>query len=281
MTNNLRDFDVALMCEHLGLKQDPDDANQYKTDGFRISVSGQKWYDHDAQFGSGGCIDLVMHVHNLSYVRAVAFLSNISVNVSRGELSPLHKTEPKKKKEPATPPAIARHNIHVVVDYLVSKRSINSELVHWCVDRDMIYADTRGNCCFRYGDNAVELRGTGTKQWRAVYGLPIKPFVLPAKSAIGVAVLESAIDALSYRQLHKNTITLSIAGDGNHKLIAWALCAAKNWGLPIISAVDNDQGGDIADKIILLSAEKADVVYLSDRPKNFKDWNNELRCTND
>lgn len=281
MLENLRDLDVALMCEHLGLKQDPDDANQYKSDEFRIAVSGQKWYDHNAQKGGGGCIDLVMHVHKLSYVRAVEFLGGVVVNVSRGELSTLHKTESKKTKKPATPPAVARHNISVAVDYLVSKRGINAELVSWCVDRDLIYADTRGNCCFRYGDNAVELRGTGTKQWRAVYGLPVKPFILPAKSAVGVAVLESAIDALSYRQLHRDTIALSIAGDGNHKLIAWALCAAKNLGLPIISAVDNDQGGDIADKIILSAAEEAGVVYLLDRPQNFKDWNNELRCADD
>lgn len=281
MTNNLRDLDVAAMCEQLGLTPDPDDQNQYKADGFRISVSGQKWYDHNAQFGSGGCIDLVMHVHNLSYVRAVAFLSNITVNVSRGGLSQLHKTELKKQKTPATPPAVARHNISVVVDYLVLKRGINAELVNWCVDRNLIYADTRCNCCFRYGDNSVELRGTGQRQWRAVYGLPVKPFILPAKNAVGVAVLESVIDALSYRQLHRDTITMSIAGDGNHKLIAWALCVAKNLGLPIISAVDNDRGGDIADKIILSAAEEAGVVYLLDRPQNFKDWNNELRCTND
>ncbi len=281
MTNYLRDLDVAVMCVHLGLTPDPDDQNQYKTDGFRISVSGQKWYDHDAQYGSGGCIDLVMHVHNLSYVRAVAFLSNITVNVSCSELSQLHKTEPKKQKIPSTPPAVAHHNIAVVVDYLSLERGINSELVQWCVDRELIYADTRANCCFRYGDNAVELRGTGQRQWRAVYGQPVKPFVLPAKSAIGVAVLESAIDALSYRQLHKNTITLSIAGDGNHKLIAWALYAAKKWNLPVISAVDNDKGGDIANKVIVLAAEKIGAVYQSDRPSNFKDWNNELRGKDD
>lgn len=281
MTNHLRDLDVATMCVQLGLTPDPDDQNQYKSDGFRISVSGQKWYDHDAQYGSGGCIDLAMHVHKLSYVRAVALLSNITVNVSRSGLSLLHKTELKKTKVPATPPAIAQHNISVVTDYLTLTRGINAELVRWCVDRGLIYADTRANCCFRYGENAVELRGTGQRQWRAVYGLPIKPFCLPAKNAVGVAVLESAIDALSYRQLHKNTITLSIAGDGNHKLIAWALYAAKKWNLPVISAVDNDKGGDIANKVIVLAAEKIGAVYQSDRPKNFKDWNNELRGVND
>lgn len=271
--NELRNLDVAVVCEILGLQPDPNDSHQFKSDGFRISVSGQKWFDHEAQKGGGGAIDLVMHVRNASYVNATQYLSASHEVVNRGGLTRLH---PPKPKKPTHPPAVARHNIAAIKKYLVETRGINADLVQWCIDRDLIYADTRNNCCFRYG-SATELRGTGSVQWRAIYGLPDKPFLLPASSANrnGVAVLESAIDALSYRQLHHDKLVVSVAGNGNHNLINWVVSWAKHFGLPLYSAFDADNGGDIANNILLASAEECGVDVIQDRP-NAKDWNDLL-----
>lgn len=272
--NELRDLDVSFVCEMLGFQPDPSDCRQFKSDGFRISVSGQKWYDHEGQKGGGGAIDLVMHVRNVSYVNATQYLSASHDVVNRGGLTRLHTPKPKK---PTHPPAIARHNIPAIKKYLVDSRGINADLVQWCIDRDLIYADTRSNCCFRYGQ-AAELRGTGPVQWRAVYGVPDKPFLLPASSEIrnGVAVLESAIDALSYRQLHQDKLTVSIAGNGNHNLVHWIVSWAKHFNLPLYSAFDSDKGGDIANGILIAHAEKFGVDVVQDRPE-LNDWNDEVR----
>jgi hypothetical protein len=276
--NELRDLDVALVCEMLGFQPDPDDSRQFKSDGFRISVSGQKWFDHEAQKGGGGAIDLVMHINKLSYVKATQYLSASHDVVNRSGLTRLH---PSRQKKPTYAPAVARHNITAIKKYLVETRGINADLVQWCIDRDLIYADTRSNCCFRYGDNAVELRGTGQRQWRAVYGCPDKPFLLPTSVAKrdGVAVLESAIDALSYRQLHVDKVTMSIAGNGNHNLINWVVSWSRHYSLPIYSAFDSDNGGDTANKILIDVADAAGVKVIQNRPTT-KDWNDFLMGKN-
>ena len=271
--NELRDLDVAVVCEILGLQPDPNDSHQFKSDGFRISVTGQKWYDHEGQKGGGGAIDLVMHIRGVSYVSATQYLSVSHDVVNRGGLTRLH---PPKPKKPTHPPAVARHNTAAIKKYLVETRGINADLVQWCIDRDLIYADSRSNCCFRYG-SATELRGTGPVQWRAIYGIPDKPFLLPAALAnrSGVAVLESAIDALSYRQLHRDKMTVSVAGNGNHNLVHWVVSWAKHYCLPIYSAFDADKGGDIANKILLAHADECGVNVIQDRPE-LNDWNDEV-----
>jgi hypothetical protein len=263
----LRQLDLATVCQFLGLEQDTNDKKQFKNDGFRINVTGFKWYDHAAQKGGGGAIDLTMHIKNLSFMGACSLLGGVS-----GELPTATKTP----KETATkPPEADNSHLLAVMAYLTDKRGLNADLVRWCIDKGLIYADTRRNCVFRYGMIGAELRGTGAVQWRSVYGTIEQGFILPAVAAVGVAVLESAIDALSYRQLHRNIITASIAGNGNHKAINHAVTLAKSKNLPVLSAFDSDQGGDIADKILNDYAQKMGVPVIQDRPTE-KDWNEAL-----
>ena len=141
----------------------------------------------------------------------------------------------------------------------------------------MIYADSRANCVFRYGANGAELRGIGSVQWRAFYGVKECGFILPAKNAQFIAVLESAIDALSFRQMFKhNSIAVSIAGDGNHKIMNQVIEIAKTKGLIILSAFDNDKGGDIANKALLDCAYRHGVDVRQRRPQYGKDYNEQL-----
>jgi hypothetical protein len=182
----------------------------------------------------------------------------------------------KTPKEAATkPPEADNAHLSVVTAYLTDKRGLNADLVSWCITNGLIYADSRRNCVFRYGMIGAELRGTGAVQWRAVYGVIEQGFILPAHAAVGVAVLESAIDALSYRQLHRHTITVSIAGNSNRKAISHAVNLAKSKNLPVLSAFDNDQGGNIANDILNEYGAKLGVNVIQDRP-TAKDWNEVL-----
>ncbi|MDP3840926.1 MAG: DUF3991 and TOPRIM domain-containing protein [Methylococcales bacterium] len=266
----LRQLDLLAVCLLLGLEQDPSDKKQFKGEGFRICVTGFKWYDHHAQKGGGGAIDLTMHVKNLSFGGACSFLGGA------GELPTAPPNTTKTPKETATkPPEADNAHLPAVMAYL-TKRGLNADLVRWCFEKGLIYADSRRNCVFRYGTIGAELRGTGAVQWRSVYGTIEQGFILPAAAAEGVAVLESAIDALSYRQLHRHTITVSIAGNSNRKAISHAVNLAKSKNLPVLSAFDNDQGGNIANDILNEYGAKFGVNVIQDRPTASKDWNEAL-----
>lgn len=269
---NLRQLDLTAVCTLLGLEQDPSDHKQYKGEGVRICVTGFKWYDHNAQKGGGGAIDLTRHITGLSFTETCRYLSGNSGTLPTTQTKPT--TAPKNATKPPRPD---NNNLPPVMAYLTDKRALNSDLVQWCIHHGLIYADSRRNCVFRYGEHGAELRGTGAVQWRAVYGTIERGFILPASEPLGVALLESAIDALSYRQLHRHTITVSIAGNGNHKVINQAVNIAKTKNLPVISAFDNDKGGNIADKILTEYATLQSVHIIQDRPQA-KDWNEQLKA---
>jgi hypothetical protein len=270
----LRELDVMSVCALLGLERDKDDYKQFKSDGYRITVTGFKWFDHNAHKGGGGAIDLTMYIKNCTFFEACNYLASVSGDIDHVT----HTTTTHKPQQQTKPPPPSIHHLTTVKSYLVGNRGLNAELVQWCIDKNIIYADSRFNCVFRYGLKGAELRGTGDKQWRAVYGVIEHGFILPAHKAVGIAVVESAIDALSYRQLHKTIITISLAGNGNHAVIEQACLIAKNKSIPIIAAFDNDKGGDIATEILSDYAIQHNLPMFNDRPiqRGF-DWNDELK----
>lgn len=273
--DNLRLLDLSSVCNALGLARDANDAKQFKRDGFRICVNGLKWFDHGAAIGGGGAIDLTMHVMRLTFTGACTYLGSISHNLTEQSAQTTHTTPPRTTQ----PPTPSVKNNPVVMAYLTDKRGINADLVSWCIGKGLVYADSHCNAVFKYGSTGAELRGTGGKQWRSVYGTIERGFILPARDAVGVAVLESAIDALSYRQLHRDIITLSLAGNGNHKVINQAVMIAKTKNIPVLSAFDNDNGGEVADTLLSQCAATHGVSVKQDRPTQ-KDWNDTLKTAN-
>lgn len=270
--NVLRQFDLKTLCINNGLHLDKDDKTQFKNDVFRIRINGFKWFDHHHGVGGGGAIDLVRHLLKVSYSEACQYLNNADPFL----YSPTTKTQVNYKNRATTPPESSIQNLSAVIAYLINNRGLNHDLVTWCINAGAIYADYKNNCVFRYGTKGAELRGTGKIQWRSIYGTIEQGFILPAKNAIGVAVLESAIDALSYRQLHKDVITISIAGNSNKTVMNQAGLIAKNRKLPLLSAFDNDQGGSIADKVLNEIALLYETIVIQDRP-TAKDWNEQLK----
>jgi hypothetical protein len=271
--DKLRFIDLPSICALFGLAPDPSDPKQFKNTEFRLCLNGYKWFDHSAGQGGGGAVDLIMHLKHLPFMAACSYLNNAS-----GELSPtIHTAAATTRAARATrPPAANNDHLPAVLDYLTIQRGLNVKLIEWCINRGFIYADSRRNCVFMYGEKGAELRGTGSMQWRSIYGTIEHGFILPARNAVGVAVLESAIDALSYRQLHHDVIAVSIAGNSNHRIINQAIGIAKANNLPVLSAFDNDSGGNIADKTLSDCAAINEVEIMQDRPIK-KDWNEVLK----
>jgi len=70
----VRAVPLETVIERLGGQVDRYDAHKYRLDGEHISITGERFYNHDQQTGGGGAIDLVMHAANYDYREAVAYL---------------------------------------------------------------------------------------------------------------------------------------------------------------------------------------------------------------
>lgn len=270
----LREADLQSLCGLQGFKQDANDHRQYKKDGFRITIKGFGWYDHEAGLGGGGAINLTMHLMNCNFNDAVEFLASQDLSA----ITPT-KTESSKKQAVGTSyiPVRFDKNLRHVMDYLTQKRGLNPVMVKWCVDKGIIYADGFKNAVFMYGLVGCELRGTGSTKWRAGRGKLIEPFLLPAKSMDTIAIVENAIDALSYRQIHNNHVVASIGGNANKTIMTHVVRITKANGCALISAFDNDEGGETAHAALLKIAEEHGIKDRIYRVKpTTKDWNDDL-----
>ncbi len=268
-----RNKNLPELCQQLGLERDPTDKQQFRGGGHRITLNGFAWFDHDSGHGSGGAIDLVMHVLHCGYQQALEFIGALD-----DDLPILKSTTGGKQYQ--KPPGPVRENFMTVGDYLRG-RGINPAVIDWLHMRGMLYADRYSNCVFMYGSNACELRGTGNVQWRSSRGQFEFGFALPSKSlaeCTGVAVLESAIDAISYRQLHPHNCAVSLGGNSNDRIMNNAIYMAKRAGVPVVASFDNDNGGDIATSRLREFATAMGVEFSVNRPVGCKDWNDQLKA---
>lgn len=173
-------------------------------------------------------------------------------------------------------PRSDKSTLPVVIEYLCSNRGLNRVMVESCVSKGIIYSDYKANTCFRYGAG-VAMRGMGVVGFRANRGVLTKCLALLARGQCdGVAILESVIDALSYRQLNPTKIACAIAGNGNGVLMRYALDMALRLGVPLLSAFDSDKGGDDGNDMLLKLNDGVNTVIQNRPPQLFKDWNEYL-----
>lgn len=268
----LRDLEIKDTLKKLGLEEDPQDARQFKTDGFRISTHAQKWYDHTNSKGGGGSIDLVCHVMDLDFKAAIEFLNN-GYSVTQT----IAAKKPDIKAASILPIEYPEH-WQRTRDYLVKHRFLNPVMVDWCADHQLIYADRYNNACFKYG-SGVEMRGI-YKKWRSCRGKLSKPFLLHCSARPrALAITESAIDCLSYRQLNAGYMVASIAGNGNKNLMSECVDIARRYAITLISAFDKDEGGEIANAQLVDLAMQTGIPIERHTPKKGKDWNEALELS--
>lgn len=250
---------VLLNC---GLERDPNDTKQFKSKAFRISINGQKWYDHNNSRGGGGAIDLVIHLEQCNFTQAIKYLTGIDIDIDEPITvrSNVNKTQPPEPKP---------QNNNIVFEYLTERRGIDGRMVEWLINKGMLYADGFKNCVFRYGVGA-ELRGTNSTKWQRCYGKISEPFLIPANS-IQLVLTESAIDALSFRQLNNGVAVASIAGANRYELVKKVQEYAQKHKQIVVCGFDSDQGGDESYEHL-----KGMGIYCRVRPNSGKDWNESL-----
>jgi hypothetical protein len=148
--------------------------------------------------------------------------------------------------------------------------------------------DRRGSALFVHRDDAGEITGFeikcqrftgfasgGTKSaWQSAARYDDKSLV----------ITESAIDALSYHQLHAEQAPtcryLSTAGAPSTRQFALLqrIFAALPASMTVIAAVDSDEAGDkLAKRIEELTTSEPHLIFRRDSPSADKDWNDVLR----
>lgn len=281
----------ALSLPHVlaaaGLALDPDDKNQWKGLGMRISLGqGAKqgtWFDHEAQKGSGGAIDLAMHLTGASYRDAVAWLGG-AVGDDAVQAEALHQaqrstSEALAQGKKSAPPPPAPERLPQVRKYLTQDRGLAPELIEWMIRKELLYADGRGNAVFKYGvdGEGVELRGTiPDKPFHSYRGVKSWFYIPPKGSASELAVCESAIDALSYRQLHPGRGVIAVAGGVSDEILRSIAKEAKERGHSLIAAFDADEEGRKYSARLRRAAVPVDLQVQRHEPQGAKDWNEVL-----
>lgn len=287
----MRAVPVVEVLRALGLDPDPaDPKRQFVMPGHRVSVTGEKFHDHAQAKGGGGAIDAAMVVGDMEYREALAWLadrfgSGAAAATLRADAPRVVAQAQAAPREPFRLPERSRDLglVTRVREYLVRTRALAADLVDALFQRGQVYADIRGNAAFvcAGGDGqptGAELKGT-------VPGRPFSgmakgsrrndgAFTLKRGSGQGrVVLVESAIDAASYWQLHDGDYTV-VSTAGVRPSLPWPWVQEQAAAGRLVCAYDADAAGDDA-------AAKLAQAYPGmqrHRPEGGrKDWNDVLK----
>lgn len=300
LAGRMRALPLPDVLDALGFEQDARERARWRADGFNITL-GQgekagKWFDHLADHGRGGAIDLVQHVMGTDFKGALAWLSHqfgdgptvAEVTAQARQQAIAQVKAAQAEREPFTPPAAAEEHWPHVARYLVQERGLPAGYVAQLHQMGEVYADARRNAVFLCKDpeteaiTGAELKGTVPRPDGSRFS-GMAPgsrkdsggFIIGRWSkAATVYLVESAIDAISLMRLRH------IAGDTRIAVMSTAgtkrdlppFLARLRETVRRVCGYDNDAQGD-------KSAQKL-TGWERERPAG-KDWNDDLRALAD
>lgn len=304
-TQAARDAPLQDVAERLGLVRDKEDKEKWVdvTGAIALTLTGQKFFDHKAQRGSGGAIDLVKHVLGCDFPQAVSWLGHgvgaeraaASVRAHTGQRAAETVKRSMAERAPFSPPLPCPDGsvLHSRVgDYLTRTRGLDVELVNRLALEGRVYADARGNAVFaalqpdgRVG--GAEVRGTGTKPFHGLSSGSSRDVCFEVETRPGdtsprkLVLVESAIDAISYAQIHEAENLTVASTAGARPTLPQSLAERVEQFSEIVVAFDADAPGQsMATK--LMAALRATGRKLSTAVPFFgKDWNDSLRHAQD
>jgi len=237
----LRRVPLAAVLRESGAQRDRSDKAKWHTPQGDISITGMKFMNWHQSRGGGGAIDLVMHLNDLDFKRAVAWLQR--------HFSMLPDSGPPQAPRHFALPSPDRSRLSVVKHYLVHERAITPAMTDSLIDSGKLYADGRGNAVFLLlgKENTpvgAELRGTGPQRWRGMAPGSQKDlgyFSVQAPEATMAVLCESAIDAISCCLLHPGSLCVSTSGARPDPRWLPALLSRR---LAVYCGFDADAAGD-------------------------------------
>lgn len=298
VADRLRALDLARVLAELGFEQNPREKIRWKAEGFNITLGegakAGKWFDHLAEKGRGGAIDLTAHVLGTDFKGAVAWLASrfgegpvVADRTAELRRQAVAEVKDAVATAPAfTPPAPEPQAWPGVRQHLVEDRALPASYVDRLHERGDLYADARRNAVFvcRSPDGeptGAELKGTvlrpdgtrfsglapGSRKNRGGFRIG------SLAKAAAVYLVESAVDAVSLvailtRRKERDFAVISTAGTAPEPR-TWFAGLAET--VRRVCAFDNDAPGDkAADRLRRHRFERL-------RP-TAKDWNDDLRA---
>ncbi|HXY78006.1 MAG TPA: DUF3991 and TOPRIM domain-containing protein [Candidatus Acidoferrales bacterium] len=267
--DQLRRIPLAAVLRETGAQRDRSDKAQWHTPQGAISITGMKFMNWHRSRGGGGAIDLVMHLNDLDFKAAVAWIDR------HFPIAPDCESLPTPRRLILPPPDPRK--LSAVKHYLVHDRAITPSLTDSLIASGKLYADRHGNAVFlMLGQEnttvGAELRGTGPQRWRGMAPGSHKDlgcFSVDAPEATRAILCESAIDAISCCLLHPASLCLSTSGARPNP--RW-LPALLSLHLTVYCGFDSDATGDtMAEQMIALHPS---IRRL--RPSQH-DWNDVLK----
>jgi hypothetical protein len=221
--------------------------------------------------GGGGAIDLVMHLHGLSFGQAVQWLSHSFLGIF-----PLKPDPPSSKALLAIPPPDPA-KLGRVRHYLLSQRRLPHTSIELLIQSGTLYADHRANAVFLLlgKENQLvgaELRGTTPRPWRGLAPGSQKDlgfFAIPSHPLPSIILVESAIDAISCSALYPDHRCISTAGVRSNP--RW-LAPLINQGHSIYCGFDADSVGENTAQTMMALYP---IIQRLRPPRH--DWNDVLK----
>ena len=269
-------LETVLTCHHAS--RDKHDRSKWHTEQGTLSISGPKFMNWQRSQGGGGAIDLVMHLYNVDFRSAVAWLEqHVAVSCVTAATPSSSQHSDRARSGQLQLPVPNKHMLDRVRRYLTQRRRLAPSLLQPLIESGRLYADNRGNAVFLLVTGkpnrpvGAELRGTGSRIWRGMAPGSRKDggyFWVGETATQRIVLCESAIDAISCHQLHPDRICISTSGVRADPPWLAKLLAR---GYQICCGFDADQPGDAA--ATAMAAIYPDVQRL--RPP-VHDWNDVL-----
>ncbi len=284
--DQLRAIPLPDIMEAFGCQRDKYDKQKFLTPAGAISVeiNGQRFQNWGLEKGGRGAIDLTMMILDCDYPSAVQELSShfglgaAAAAAARAAYEAAQELADKPKS--FTPPRACKSQWSKVREYLTSIRKLPEKLIDWLADRGQIYADRYANVVMLYSDGirstGAELRGTqGAFRGQAAGSQKKRGLFMLEGQNRRVAVVEAAIDAISYRVLYPNDWVVATGGvTSRHPM----LDSFQARGFQLIAAHDRDRAGSQAAARM---AENYPGTIRLAPPRERKDWNEVLTHQSD
>lgn len=263
--------DILRACECVPDRYDP---HKWRTPAGVLSLTGLKFMNWTTGHGGGGAIDLVMHLHRLSFTQTVRWLNERFPQLG----SPQESTSSPPPSSPLLLPPPCTAMLPRMKDYLRTERALPEALLESLIQSGALYADRHANAVFLLlgKDNqpvGAELRGTSLHRWRGLAPGSKKDqgfFSISAAPPQLTVICESAIDALSCFVLLPQARCISTAGARPDPL--W-LPSLLRQGQPIYCGFDADLAGD---------TQAQSMIALYPQIKRLRppahDWNEVLKA---
>ena len=302
-TINLRDIPLEIIMEEFGATRDPKDPQKnYRHEQGRITVTQQKFYNHDQALGGGGAIDLTMHLGEMKFLEAKKYLEEAfpdKTSLERKTKIALAKRKEREDKAVSGIPYPHEEYLGAITNYLVNERKIPQETVEAHIRQKNIWADSKGNVVFALKDPArnivgAELRGTMpdktiinsrgekvTSGFHGTRGEKGKGFFFSGQgSEKHICITEASIDALSYTTLFPQNYALGAPGSQIENVVNTCK-TLLDAGYTIGLGHDDDRpGNQLADNIMESLKDHplhANVSREKPHLSGCKDWNQALK----